>query len=263
MAKSEKDSKSEAIPGGSKPSDISKEFGGTKGVTNPAPSVPAEALKDVTPTDAESLAPVTTDASAKTPVPPTASAAVPRRPADVVGTNEIDLDAPNPPLPKMSGGKRLKPLDDDFDDEDAPTAGKAGDKDPLTVTDFLGNVREFIGAVKTRDWPRAFRSAGGLVLIFSDLMDTGGFNLFGTMDAAVNIDKLGVELDRCRNDLSQVVAAGRGPNWAGGDPHPLSGSPMPQGVPMGADSAAIDPQLLLVLFELAKKLYDAFKRNRG
>lgn len=256
MAKAEKDTKSETIVGGTKPSDLPKAVGGTKDADqNPTTNPPAVSELD-------KLAPVTTDASAKTPTPPTAAGAPRPAAASVPGVDEIDLDAPNPPLPPMRGGKRLKPLDED---EDGPTVGKSGEKDPLTVADFLGNVREFIGAVKTRDWPRAFRSAGGLVLIFSDLMDSGNWSVFGTMDAGagVGIDKLGVDLERCRNDLSQVVAAGRGPNWAGGDPHPLSGSPMPQGVPMGADSAAIDPQLLLVLFELAKKLFDAFKKNRG
>ena len=259
----EKGSKSKVVPGGTKAADFAKD----KDTATP-PTPPGNAANANTPAAGEGLAPVTTAAGMTTPVPPSEK----NPPVGAVGglpnpgVDEIDLDAPAPPLPPMRGGKRLKPLDDDeFDDDEPATAALPS---PITVHDFVGNIKEFVAAIRDRDFPKAFRTAAFIISVYADLMDAESFGTFafakipGTMVAPLDIDRVGLALASCRNDLSAALA-GPGPKWTGGDPHPLSGSPMPMGVPAGGGAAAIDPQLFLVIFEVVSKLWEAFRKKRG
>lgn len=286
MAKAEKDSgnKSEVIPGGTKVSDLPKSVGGTKdGAPNTNTLTDSANTAELTKGEAPKLAPVTTDAAAVTPKPPTAepfadpgviAGGRPERaplsnriPAPNEGAakwdgkplrnlkgdgfdgDEIDLDADAPPLPVMR----------------TPAMAMMGSDSQPTVADLFAGFRKFARAVKARDWPTMFRTAGGLILVFSDIMDNGshaGVTL-ADAEALAGADRLGVELATARNELSPVIAAGRGPQWFGGEPHPVSGAAVPLGVPKGADATAVDPQSLLVIFEAVMKLWEMFRKRRS
>jgi hypothetical protein len=171
------------------------------------------------------------------------------------------------------------PVPSGEDEFDRPLAGHqtmAGAAD-VSVSDLAGNVREFISRVKARDWSGAWKSGGAIVSVFAGLMDSGAFSPLklqspgrasfsptgreGPTDR--DYDRLGVELASARNDLSTALASGRRASWTGGDPHPESGSPMPQGAaPAHERHAAIDPQAILVLYELVSKIWSHFSEAR-
>lgn len=277
MAK-DKDSKSEAVPGGTKASDVPAKFGGTKG---DAPANPPG--DDTTPTGRaagtppdvergegdgpESRAPVTTDAAAHTPTAPGAMG--PPNPfADPARRRQAEGVNPSVGRRDSIPAEMRHPGDDTGRGGPSGFTGAAGgrlagDHGEVTVADLMARFRDFAAAVRSREWSNVFRVGASIVSVFSDLMDGPG--LFGVTledaQALEKTDEVAAELASARNELTAGIATARRQRWEGGDPHPLSGSPMPTGSPKGAEAGFIDPQTLLVIFELISRVFEMFRRR--
>lgn len=250
MAKDSKDtgSKSEAIPGGTKASDLPASVGGTSG--QPAP--------------------VTTDAASHTPSR-TAGESVPVR--DV---KPDDALAPSPGEFREGTlrGRSFGPVRED--EHFGPPPGMRATSsaaEGVSVGDMAGSVREFITRVRSHDWAGAWKAGAAVVHVFGDLMDSGAFSPLQISRVASSsgvapetrqrdTGRITSELASVRNELSGSLASGRRASWHGGEPHPHSGSPMPAGSPSQAERhTTIDPQGLLVLYELVQKCWQHFAES--
>lgn len=166
--------------------------------------------------------------------------------------DEIDLDFASPPLPPARSS----------------LASLMGASDELSVADLFQKFRDVVDGIKNRDVSAVWKSGGAVLLVFADLMDRGAFDfttlpVVGIQSGAHPIDKLGLELAACRNDLSGLVTSGRAVNWAGGEPHPMSGAPMAMGAPVGSGDAKIDPGTVLIIYELVMKVWEAIQKRRN
>lgn len=281
MAKGERDtgSKSEAIPGGTKASDLPASVGGTKGTEGTTPgnggSTARENLADAqatAATDAGQTRAAPTSAPGVTGVPETT------RRGTVPVRDETRATRGNPHL-------RDDEAEDDEDrvqirrmiSESSPSqlallrselAGGAADE--TTVAQFIDMNKVFIVNIKNGNWSAAFKAGGDIVKIFADLMDTGGFHLFGTTgaDAAAlaDVDAVGRQLRQLRADVSPVTSSSRALAWDGSDrpQDTLSGSPAPLAAAQApADPKGLDPASILVIIELVSKAWEMFKKFRN
>lgn len=271
MAKDSKDtgSKSEAIPGGTKASDLPASVGGTSGASRSAADTSSGATPSPS-TPSGQPAPVTTDAASHTPSR-TAGESVPVR--DV---KPDDALAPSPGEFREGTlrGRSFGPVRED--EHFGPPPGMRATSsaaEGVSVGDMAGSVREFITRVRSHDWAGAWKAGAAVVHVFGDLMDSGAFSPLQISRVASSSEvapetrkrdtgRITSELASVRNELSGSLASGRRASWHGGEPHPHSGSPMPAGSPSQAERhTTIDPQGLFVLYELVQKCRQHFAES--
>ena len=209
-------------------------------------------------------APVTTDAAAHTPpTHETGPATLDGKPVTLPLKPVVPGDdTPTTETPAERASRLNKPFNSRRAEFIARTLAEAeADANPVTVKDFIAQVKAFTEAAKAQNWLQMIQTGGVLLNTFAGLF--AGPQVWGVTaeDAAAmeGADSVGLQLAIARQESGSALATRSVVSLDGGDPLPVSGSPMPMAAPSGVKG--IDPATLLVLLELVGKLWAAF-RNR-
>ncbi len=259
MAK-QNESKSETVTGGSKAADFKP--GGRAETHSPEP----DTKPPVVSSEPTTQAPVTTDAAASTPA--SGAAAVPGN--DSAGAirsegkfSRADVEAGKPKTLHEQDREQFGLADLDKPVRSKPRA-VSGDMAPVTVKDFLGQVKEFTQAAKNRDWLSVLQGGSAILNTFAALVSEGNFFQATQADAAALSECAAVEseLAACRADVgSHLASRGNVSLRMGDEPHPVSGAAMPLTAAQPDVKTSIDPQTLLVVVELVGKLLAWFRQR--